>query len=69
MWDQKKSMETAKSVIFVTKRTPSLVLSVNGAWEEIGKNLEPTQNTITTETQADQSKSKDVPPDISTEAD
>ena len=52
---------------FVREPTPSLVSSVNGAEEETGKNIEPTQNTSATVTQIDQPKSKDVLSDVSTE--
>ena len=60
-------METAKSVSFVKEPTPSLVSSVNGAEEETGQNIAPTQNTSAIETQTDQPKSKDILPDVSTE--
>ena len=59
--------ETAKSVSFVKEPTPPLVSSVNGAVEETGQNIEPTQNTSATETQSDQPKSIDVLPNVSTE--
>ena len=68
LWDQKKkSREKAKSVSFVKEPTLSLVSSINGAEEETGQNIGPTQNTSATETQTDQPKSIDVLPDVSPE--
>ena len=61
LWDQKKSLETAKSVSFVREPTLSLVSSVNGAEEETGQNIEPPQNTSATETQISRNRKMSYP--------